>query len=103
MKINSISSGNNINYQKQNVKAQPQPYRNYVQIRFNQDDMEYGSIAGALASMAVVGMHLSKMNEKNLFKVAAISAPIIATVSCATMGIMSFAKIIKENRKNAQS
>lgn len=92
MKINTIT--NDTNYKTYSFKSNLQ--KNKISVDFNQNDMEWGSIAGGLVGISAAGAHLSKAKQKNLFKAGVVSSIIIAVSMFATIGAMSYAKIVKK-------
>ena len=96
MKVNSINT--NRYYLRQNFKAQS--YKNSVDIKFDKDDMERGSIVAGLAGIVSAGTYLTKTNEKNLVKAGVIGALIIAGTTLATIGAITSAKIFKKLNEN---
>lgn len=95
VKINCI---NYKNYPNQSFKAQS--YKKSMDISFSESDMENGSILASILGLGATGLLLSKIKEKSLFKVGAVAAMAAVIASLATMGVITFAKIIKKMNDN---
>ena len=97
MKINSINS---YTHNNSKIKFKSQSNSNNGAIKFSETDMERGSMIGGLAGFLLSSFHLDRINEKNLFKAGLISAATISLTMFATMGIITFVKIMKSLKNN---
>ena len=95
MKINCINYKNHPN---QTFKAQP--YKKNIDISFVESDIENGSIFASILGLGATGLILSKVKEKSLLKVGVVAAMVATVTSLATMGAITFTKIIKKLNDN---